>query len=87
MIDANEASERACELVMQYVGAAGPECEQDYLKLLIMLGTVVSGTLAAYLGLASPEIQQLNRALDDIADEMRERGPESRAEANSKRLH
>lgn len=87
MIGPGEASQRARELIMQYIGDAGPECEQDYLKLLIMLGTVLSGTLASYLGMASDEIRLLDRALDEIGDEMRRRGPETLAEANRKRIH
>lgn len=71
MIDANEARHMARELVMQYMGKAGPECHTDYLKLLVLLASVVSATLREY-SQAEDALEQLDDVLEDIADEFRQ---------------
>ena len=74
MIDQAEAGERARQLVEQYITDAGPECEHDYLKLLVKLAAAVNATMLNYTGPIEPWVQ-MNDALDGYADVWRQSPP------------
>lgn len=70
MIEPDEATERARQLVKQFIAQAGPEEPEDYILLLTRLAAVVGFTLAKGAG-PHEAVRRMTDVANDIARDYR----------------